>query len=333
MADKPDEMEDRLERFYAAERKYHALPIPAGMPRDRIVDFVKKHADAKLPPRSTYKLSGLAIFYGLGETVEDFDAMLNKRETEAADYARSTYAMIANCWIGDNGEVAATQTYFQKTLHRAEVQRDKFLMASVCDALGPMEGTDNLRKWIQAEIDKLKKRIADMEAQGNEGGASAERARLADTDEFLRFDVPVIDDANAVRKQLEQIEDDATLIRRLTALYLGDDKDSNANLEPWAGLRLVQMGRDKRTVGGRIGAEFMTRAKRYEPKDPKKQDELDHRRARCLRGADFFGVALTPEDQEWLEGQVDRGTDLVALRPEWEYPTREPEPDPPGGGA
>jgi len=49
------------------------------------------------------------------------------------------------------------------------------------------------------------------------------------------------------------------------------------------------------------------------------QLELDLARARCLRAAIFFGISLTDEDAEWLARQNDHGTDLLAIRTDWNY--------------
>lgn len=49
------------------------------------------------------------------------------------------------------------------------------------------------------------------------------------------------------------------------------------------------------------------------------QLELDLARARCLRAAIFFGILLTDEDAEWLARQNDHGTDLLAVRTDWDY--------------
>ncbi|MCP4250642.1 MAG: hypothetical protein GY778_26675, partial [bacterium] len=188
------------------------------------------------------------------------------------------------------------------------------------DSLGAEVGTKELREWLQKEVDALKKEAADLEQQGDENGAFMARNRVNQVEEFLKFSVPDIDAANTVRKEIEGLAKPEEQIRRLAQAYLPDSRDVLAHVEGWAGIKLLHLAADQRRLRGVMGSEFVRLAKRYEQQDPKKQEELDLKRAKCLRAADYFDYVLDPEDAAWLAEQRDHGVDLIALRPKWEYP-------------
>ncbi|MCH7813521.1 MAG: hypothetical protein IID40_05820 [Planctomycetes bacterium] len=320
MPQEKEQKPDRLRLYYEAEQKYHTLPVPTPLDRGAAVDFVNEHLSDDVSYAHLGKLSGLALFYDLGETADGFAGLLKKTETDRTSYARSAVVLITLAWVGDDARVATARQYYRRMLHRAEVDRDRQVMLQTCDAFGGEVGTKELREWLQTEIDALEKEAADLGQQGDENGAFMVRNRLNQVEEFLKFSVPDIDAANVVRKEIEDLAKPEEQIRRLARAYLPDGRDVLAQVEGWAGIKLLHLAAGRPRLQGLMGSEFARLAKRYGQQDPKRQEELDLKRAKCLRAAEYFGYALDAEHAAWLADQRDHGADLIALRPNWEYP-------------
>ena len=75
---------------------------------------------------------------------------------------------------------------------------------------------------------------------------------------------------------------------------------------------------NRELIAGEFHKDALSRRGKLE--DERKQARRDLYRARSLRAAYYFGHAGEPEDRVWLGSQPDPGTDVLALRPDWEYP-------------
>ena len=129
--------------------------------------------------------------------------------------------------------------------------------------------------------------------------------------------MPAVDQANALRSAIEAQPNVEARALGLVTFYLGERPEATPALEKWAGLTLVRM--PDYEIIARL---FKERARHYDKKDPATQDELDALRARALRGAVYFGGVVENAEKEWLAKQTDEGADLLALRPDWKYPSR-----------
>jgi|GEM_PF-2745884 len=314
MATEPGQEQDQdiLKQYLMTSTKYHPVPVPARVDRSEAVTFVQERAKAPISKQMLGKLSRLAIFHELTETTEQFVDFLNKRETEPDDYARTATAVTTIAWLGDDKQVANAQRYFQNTLLRSDAQESRDVMLGACDALGAREGTKNVRAWLQKEVARL-----DEKQQANPTPET--RETLARTREFLKFQVPQVDNANEQREKFRQQKSEQLQVQQLVSCYLREAKVDAPSLEYWAAIMLVHLGRRGRGFAVLSAEEFGKVAQRSRRKDRKLQPEIDFKRARSLRAADFFGGTLEDEDQEWLAEQEDHGVDIIALRPNWQY--------------
>ncbi|HWL92114.1 MAG TPA: hypothetical protein VNT79_01145, partial [Phycisphaerae bacterium] len=252
---KSDEL---LRAYYSTSTKYFVVPVPARIDRAAAVDFIRDRVKTTESKQKIGKLSRLAIFHDLSETADTFASLLNRAESTGDDYARSATAITTIAWIGDEAQISAAQKYFQALLQRASVLRDRQVMLAACDALGAREGTQNIRKWIQKEIDRLEAAANKREAAPGE--AANTRNQVADLKEFLAFQVTQVDNANAARQKIAKMTPAETTIRPLADCYLRENQDDAPTLEYWSAITLVHLGRDQPAIAPRVGDEFLKRA-------------------------------------------------------------------------
>lgn len=312
MATETGQDQDIFQQYLMTSTKYYPVPVPSRVDRSAATRFVQERAKAPISKQMLGKLSRLAIFHNLNETAGQFADFLKKRETEPADYARTAIAVTTIVWIGDEAQVAGAQRYFQNTLRRSDPQQSREVMLGACGALGPREGTKNVRAWLEKEIERL-------EGKFQESPTPETRETLARTREFLKFQVRQVDNANEQREKFEQQKGDQGQVKQLVSLYLREAKVDAPALEYWAAIKLVHLGTQSGSFSTLSADEFGKAAQRCKRKDPKFQPELDFKRARALRAAAFFDAVLEDEDQEWLKEQDDDGLDVIALRPDWQY--------------
>ena len=139
--------------------------------------------------------------------------------------------------------------------------------------------------------------------------------RIDRLNEFAGLEVVNLEKANLIRAGIESLASEEARLLRLVEMYLDDTPDSTPRLAEWSGLKLLRV-----PVREKIAPQFLAQAEKYGRRDPERQVELDAVRARALRAAEFFGAVLNKPAQQWLAGQSDAGTDLLALRPHWVYP-------------
>ncbi|MCP4248189.1 MAG: hypothetical protein GY778_14180 [bacterium] len=310
---------DRIAHFLGATAKYALAPVPTPLDRAAAADYIQEHLDKDLPIKQTRRLVRLAIFYGLGDTAEDFSGLLTRTELEAEDYRRSAQALVALAWIGDPQQRNQAQQYFHRMLKRAEVPRDVAEMERVCDAFGTPKDVAQLKEWVKAEADKQRDALAEHEQNKEDDQAEIVGNRLASLEEYLLIDVPRLEQANATRSEVEALTGPPR-IQRLTELYVDVLAKSTERLSFWAAMKLLRLAGQGPSGQGAIAARFEKLAEEYDRKGQAGgQRIVDLYRARCLRAKEFFGEALDQKQRDWLDKQEDAGADPLALRPDWMY--------------
>ena len=329
MATNQNKTLDILQNYMSVEVKYDPAPVPPRVDRDTTIDFIRKAlADDKHEPaellENTWQLVLLAVFHDLGEAAGDFMKPLNRMEQQPHEYKRSAMLLFAVAWIGSQSEADEAWKYFEMHLTRADPYRTRPDMLRTCDAFGPTHDTRKLREWVQKELDRAKQTILKHESQGDTELAAHEQNRANELDEFLRFKVTEVDEANTIKERLLKAQPEAQT-RTLVSLYLEDSTEFRMPLAFWSAMTLLRNARASGKVRDQIAGEFADRAALYDKQDPNKQTELDAMRAKCLRAADFFGHSLPQEEIDWLAEQPDEGVEELALRPKWQYGAETPQ--------
>jgi hypothetical protein len=305
----------RLNEYMEISAKYRVVPVPTGLDRAAVIRFVNGRVTPVQSPPGMRKLLRLAAMYDARATAESFAAILGKPEREASDFARSAVSVAAVGWLGDEAQWRRAQRHYHDMLRRL---RDDGLREAFLDAaffLGPDEPTDELKRWAE-------QRHAALMAQAAKASRDeARRLELAadDLDEFIRLEIPRLDEADQVRERLRTLTDPGGRAARLLSLYLLEAKEATPRLSEWAAFALVRMADENDATRAPIAGECLKAARRYVKTAPADQAEFDLNRAKALRAAVFFGQRLTEEDTAWLAAQEDAGTDLLALRPDWKY--------------
>ncbi|MCP4247139.1 MAG: hypothetical protein GY778_08825 [bacterium] len=310
-----------LTGYYEADAKYVVAPVPTTLEAqvDQVTDFIRDKTTPTLSARRVERLSRLAVYYDTGPAAAGFLEMFNKRETSNTDYFRSAQAIVAVAWIGGRSERKTAQDYYQSLLRRAKPLEHRDAMLSACSALGPDEGTDRLRKWIDTAVADYDKRQADATANGDEGAAEAAWADAENLRDFLRQDVAAVEREFDVRRQLDSAKPDVQVMR-MAGLYTGDAADTSPRLGYWAAMKLVRTARKGPGAKSRIAERFAKLAQGNARTDAARQNELNSRRIRGLWAAELMGHHLDKESSDWLAQQKDPGTDVLVLRADWEYP-------------
>ena len=306
MAPVPSHDDERLQRFYDTETKYHPAPVPTPLDRSRAIGFVSSKTNRGESPEKLRKLMRLAVFYDLRESAGAFSGMLTGGENQPEDVYRSALALIALAWIGDQGQQAQAQGYYHGLQDRADIDRQRDLMLEVVEGFGPREGTGYHRQWVQTSIAGLAERGRQAKAGHNVAGAKLAQEKTNALTEYLNLQLPRVDRAFSLRQRIEAV-DPPTQVKPLITLSLANTPEATTALSYWASMRLLRLGPN---AAGPIAAEFSSQATAL----ARPGQELF--RARALRATEFFGQALSEPDYDWLAGQPDTLTDPLVLRPD-----------------
>lgn len=305
----------RLEGYLHGESKYNILPVPAPLNRELASTFVARELPAALDPDTAGKLARLAIYHDLRDTAEGFARLLRLGESTAHDAGRTVAAIAALAWIGDAPQAAAARQHYAGLLRRDDVEELRETLLAAAHALGPAEGSAGLQQAITASVSTLRLRISELRPPNQAGVVDNLETRIDRLEEFSAREIKALDRANGVRRELLAETNAATQIAGLVALYLEDHPQGTRRLSEWAAFRLVRLP-DR----AKVGAVFIEAAASHARVEPSRQKELDLTRARALRAAEFFEVSLSAEARAWLAARPDEGADLLALRPDWQYP-------------
>jgi hypothetical protein len=306
---------ERLEGYLHGESKYNILPVPAPVNRALATAFVLRHLASALDPDTAGKLARLAIFHDLRDTAEGFLRLLRLGEPTPRDVERTVAAIAALAWLGDAAQVAAARQRYAELLRRDDIEQIRETLLNAAYALGPAEGSAGLQRAVAGAVTALRTRIAELRAPKPPEVVDNLETRIDRLEEFSVREIKTLDRANGVRQAILTEPDVTMQITHLFSLYLEENPQGTRRLSEWAAFRLVRTP-DR----GKVGAALLIAAERNHRVDPARQKELDLVRGRALRGAAFFEAPLKPELRIWLGTAPDDGTDLLALRPDWEYP-------------
>lgn len=292
--------DERLQRYYDIQAKYHPDPVPAPLDRATAIAFVNARASRDTPLDKMRKLVRLAVFYNLQETAAAFNSALTGGERQPADVTRSALALVALAWIAPQSRY---QEYYHSLQDRANIDLHREIMLEVVEAFGPREGTGYHRQWIQGAIRSLESHLKQEQADQNIPAAKLSQEKINALTEYLNLQLARVDRTFAIRQRTEAAAP-STQIAPLVALSLATIPEATPQLSYWASMQLLRLASTSRD---RIAAEFLSQATARLGQDLV--------RARALRAAEFLGQVLPESDRQWLAGQPDTGTDPLVLRP------------------
>jgi outer membrane PBP1 activator LpoA protein len=311
--------QDRLMAYLGTNPKYFATPVPTPLAKSVVVEFLSAALKSPQSPESLRKLVRLAVFYDAREVAPAFQALLREHDRAPVDTAKAALAIMALSWIGDDQQKQKSQSYFESLLKGFPDQRHRNSMLEASDALGPREGTQALRAWIQQGIAQLRSNLERHRQQKQADEAESSEDQIDELEEFIAVDIDAQDRANEIRKLIEAAPSADESIPRIELLYIGEAPDATPRLSDWAAMELVRVADPTRNYRARIAEEFVSISQRYPSVQGKQRTQAALFRARSLRAAAFFGHQLNEPDSSWLAKQPDAGSDPLALRPNWQY--------------
>ncbi len=311
---------ERLKAYLLADTLYSVSPIPAPIDRASGVLFVTPRVRRTASRDHIVKLSRASIFHNLRDTAKVWEVMLDGGgEGGAEEYEKSAHAVAALAWVGDEKAKKKAADYYRGMLRRASADSTRESMALACAALGSAEGAKELAKWAADAAEQLEMELNRSKASLSPDGARNMRARADMISQFARLEAPRLQASLQVRQAVEAMPPEQR-IARLAAIYCDTDPQSDAELIWWAAVTLVRLPDAENKLAPVIAARFLDIANEHDKEDKVLQPELDMTRACALRAAIFFDGEPGIRHRMWLNQQQDTGTDLLTLRPHWEYP-------------
>lgn len=324
-------IDPRIEAYLKVETKYHIAPPPSGLAPQAVQAALEARVTPAAGPATLKQLAALALYYDARAAAPAFAGLLTGREESAADQQRAATVLVALGWLADAAGRERAQAAYAGLLERARTAEPRAILLPAADALTPGAALGATQRWLAARVAELEDAIAAAKKQGKE---APDEALLRDAcQEFLAGPLERLAKAAATRQELNALPADGQRISPLAELYLGEISELNE----WAGYRLIQIAaRDAESRKAAAAACLALAAKLPVPPPAAAEDadadadededeaegdrrEAALRLARCLRAAQFFGATLGKEQADWLKGETDAGTDLLALRPDWRY--------------
>lgn len=316
----------KLMGYLTTSAKYNATPVPLGLPRDEVIEFLRMHVTRTQTAARMRKLLRLAALYDANEAAPAFASILLLSERDPVDFVRSAIAVTALGWIGDDAQRGTARDYFCRMMPRAPYENLGLEFAQAAFVLDDPACTTALREWAQRHRSAVLER-ADKEKQaGRDGAASTLRVQVADIEEFLNIRMKAIEAEMAARKKALSLAP-AARAGKVADIYLEAAPEATPRLAEWAAWFSLRAAKQP-AEADLLVAEFLKAAQRYEKTTDANRDEFNLARARALRAAALLGGKLPDEQQKWLEQQEDAGIDILALRPGWKYghPAHNDEP-------
>lgn len=318
MADGQAQDEQILQRYLGADFKRGVAPVPAELDRATVLDCIGNEVTDTQVIGRMKRLVRLAVYYDLNDAAGTFSDLLSKNESQPDETKRSVLALIALAWIGDDGQRKEAQNYYHSMLRWTPVERFTPWMEQVCDALGPDEGTDHLREWIEKEADSKQSEMDKLEQAGDDVAARGTRLKLLSLKEYLGTRIPRLDRINAARAAIEGKPGRTSRLPELIKYYVDTSTISWSEMSYWCAMKLMRYANADPNLRPKIAAEFMKRAKAYDRHDnSERQYEFDLNRSKALWAAEFFGAEFDEEDRKWLDQRKDGGSYVLVRRPNW----------------
>lgn len=308
----------RMEAYLQAETKYRIVPVPTPVERVAAVLFVNSELSKAPDAETTEKLSRLAILHDLRETAKGFQAVLRLGEPAADDLLRSVSCLTALAWLGNDEQLAEIRRIYPKMLAKVDWDSQQAMVLRAAYSLGPKEPAETLKMAVRSALGSLDGRLRDLQHAKMPNLAEIEmsESRRDRLEEFLNLDIRRLEQVNGARAALEA-QAEATRVSELCNLYLADSARATPAQSEWAAYKLVRLDG---ALHPTVAREFLALADLNDKSDPPRQNLIDMSRARSLRAAQYFGAILEAPARGWLAKQKDIGADVLALRPDWEYP-------------
>jgi hypothetical protein len=316
----------KLTGYLTASTKYNPTPVPLGLPRDEVIEFLRAQVTRTQTAARMRKLLRLAALYDANEAAPTFASILLLSERETVDFVRSAIALTALGWIGDDAQRVTARDYFCRMMPRAPYENLGLEFAQAAFVLDDPACTTALREWAQRHRNATLER-ADKEKQaGRDGAASTLRMQVADIEEFLNIRMKALEADMGARKKALSLAP-AARAGKIADTYLEIAPEATPRLSEWAAWYSLRASKQQSEADALIAA-FLKAAQRHEKTTDANRDEFNLARGKALRAAALLGGTLTDEQRKWLEQQEDLGTDILALRPSWKYghPARDDEP-------
>jgi hypothetical protein len=310
----------QLHDYYEADTRYSIVPIPAPVDRAVAEAFCKPLIVRNTGASKLEKLSRLCILHNLAGTTRNWEALIAQpSERNPTDVEKTSHVIATLAWIGAPEQWKKADDYYKGLFKRSNPDESRGAMYHACDALGPAEGTADLRTWAKAEADRLEA-LANKKVPGRSPEEENNlHVRADQIRQFANLDLAVLDKEFAVRKAVDALPTPQEKAVRLAAIYCEIGNESGAGFFWWSANKMVRLAEDPAFKTAVVDALFKI-ARDHAKIDKNKQPELDATRARALRAVLYFGATLPEEDHKWLLGQQDVGTDILTLRPDWKYP-------------
>ncbi len=340
-------LEHQLEHFLGGEAKYYILPVPAPLSRAAATLFLAQNIPLAESADKMRKLVRLATFYNVTEAAPMFIKVFGGLGRSDAS-ARWAAAVAGAVWVGGPDARSRVRDSLPELLARADTFDDRDAIYTMFDAIGPEPGdpkfaATRLGQWLDSGIARFDLKIEDT--RRNKGAEQAElvHAQKVTVEEYRTTNGPRLERIGAQRVKLLALASDDAKIKALVPLAIAETPESSKEIQYWSTIMLLRLGgttdpvsvdpgkaapvesdevKARRANRELIATEFHKDAasRRAKIEDERKQTRQHLYRARSLRAAYYFGHAGEPQDRVWLGMQVDPGTDVLALRPDWEYP-------------
>jgi hypothetical protein len=261
----------------------------------------------------------VARSYLLSEVVPDALGAL-ERAVREGDVGAGAWSCVLVGWLGDDGQQRTAAAQFSRLL-RAEAAVSSFSdLVQARAALGPISDLQELRELATQRIEAL---------QGADDYASETEA--AELDELVNnnlADLEWADEARAALSRTRAVDDALGLL--LEVYFERSDYGGEEYLVPWSVLEIRKQAHVRGAVP--VLAAF-TREVEASRAARNTDPDREFSALRALRAVQYFGAALSPEDQRFLEEHADTQRDPLStaeliprsgspLTPRKSYPSR-----------
>jgi hypothetical protein len=298
-----------LEGYLHGDAKYNILPLPAPVQLAEATTFVNSHLAPSSAPGEMVKLSRVAIFHDLRETAAGFERLLTPTVFASLEPRTAGAVIAALAWLGDAPQAEMARNRFAELVKRTDFEQHRETLCATAFHLADNKSADLLRRALAGKTEELR---AALQQPGP--GRETVEIRIDQLDELAAQELKALEDANRLRADILANPEIQKQVRDLVDLYLEIHPHSTSRLVEWAAFRLVRLHHR-----AKIADVFLEVAARYPADEDARQTEPNIVRARVLRAMQFFGQPPNLKDQEWLRKFGDVGTDILALRPDWEY--------------
>lgn len=343
-------LDHQLEHFLGGEAKYYIIPVPTPLSKTAAALFLAQSIPLAESADKMRKLARLAAFYNVTEAAPMFIKVFGGLGRSDAS-ARWAAAISGAAWVGGPDDRSRIRESLPELLARADVFEDRAAIYDMFDAIGPepadpKSAATRLGQWLDAGITRFDLKIEDTRRLKGAEEAELVHAQKVTVEEYRTTNVPRLEGIGAQRVKLLALPSDEAKIKAMVPLAIAETPESGKEIQYWSSIMLLRLGgttdpvsfdpaavskgppaetdeaKARRVNRQLIAGEFHKDAisRRGKIEDERKQARQDLYRARSLRAAYYFGHAGEPEDRVWLGSQPDPGTDVLALRPDWEYP-------------